>query len=175
MLVLDIVREAEKAMMREIVERFKNFPVDKLKESLKLNDEEVEKIKTFVSEFSSLAISINDNNNYFLYDMKTILTVVMVCSLKGPQELFNLSELVADHMMPKGEDLKLAKEVLSKIKNPTMESIREAIESSLKKNPEDLSNDKQFINLLDPDGKPITSEEIDKIFDEIYGSGQKQN
>jgi hypothetical protein len=155
-------------MMEEIVEKFRLFPVDKVKKGLDLSDEEEEKMKSFINDFCTL-VSNMSNHNYFLYDIKIIFTAIMICSLKGPNSLFDLSEVVSNYMMPKGEDVKLATTILDKIKGNyskiDIDGIKEVISQNLGKYKE-KEEDPNLTNLRDEDGNRMTIEQVEALYNE---------
>jgi hypothetical protein len=155
--------------MEDIVEKFRLFPVDKVKKGLELNDEETEKMNSFVNDFCSL-VSNMSNKNYFLYDIKIIFTAVMICSLKGPTSLFELSEVVSNFMMPNEEDIKFTSDILGKIKgkssNIDITEIKKIIEQNLDKYSSKEIEDPNLTNLRDEDGNRMTVGQVEELFNE---------
>ena len=165
------VKDLELVMMSEIIEQFKLFPIDKLKNAINLSEEETERMKTFITDFSSLASKMSDNNS-FLYEIKIIFTAVMICSLKGMNSIYDLAQVVSDHMMPAGENADLAKEMMDSIirDNPSIDKIKETILKKLKKPSSKSIDDPNLTNLKDENGNKMTVGQVEELF-----NASKQN
>ena len=151
------VQDLESLMVKQVIEHFKLFPVD----ALKLSDEEAEKAKNFIHDFSMLAENMSDNHE-LLYDIKTIFTAIMMSVLTGPKALFKLSKVVSDHMMPKREDFDLTKKVLDKLKDENgIVDIRDAIKKILNPIINNEPEDPELTNVLDEHGNRMTISQLE--------------
>ena len=162
-------RELEKVMMNDIIEKFKSFNITSVKDGLNLNEEEVENMKSFIDDFCSLTSKMSINNK-FLYEIKIIFSAIMICSMQGPMALFDLADVVSNHMLPKTESIKGILNILTKIKEgPSgldISAIKKIVEKNFKKYVSEDQEDPNLTNLRNEDGTRMSVSQVEELFNE---------